>query len=138
MVSHMQVPTQQGMENAFLEGKGSWEGKVSKESMGYYWLRPCQQRREPFFFLLSSAIVAGCESSPFWSNNYLIKVSVYHCFTKPVYFISLSLFFFLLFRATSEVNGGSQDRGQIRPSAAGLHHSHSNDRSFNPVSEARD
>ena len=33
-------------------------------------------------------------------------------------------FFLLLFRATPTAYGGSQARGQIRPTAAGLHHSH--------------
>ena len=38
-------------------------------------------------------------------------------------------FFFLLFRAAGAAFGGSQARGQIRATAAGLHHSHSNARS---------
>ena len=58
-----------------------------------------------------------------------------------------------LFRATPMAYGGSQARGQIRGTAAGLHHSHSNARSelvfnlhlspwqrqiLNPLSKARD
>ena len=38
-------------------------------------------------------------------------------------------FFFLLFRATPEAYGGSQARGPVGATAAGLHHSHSNTRS---------
>ena len=38
-------------------------------------------------------------------------------------------FFFLLFRATPAVHEGSQARGPIRATAAGLRHSHSNTRS---------
>ena len=40
--------------------------------------------------------------------------------------LSLSFFFFCLFRATPTANGGSQARGQIGATAAGLGHSHSN------------
>ena len=35
-------------------------------------------------------------------------------------------FFFCLFRAAPTAYGGSQARGQVRSTAAGLHHSHSN------------
>ena len=38
----------------------------------------------------------------------------------------LNLFFFLPFKATSLAYGGSQARGLIRATVAGLHHSHSN------------
>ena len=34
--------------------------------------------------------------------------------------------FFFLFRAVPRAYGSSQARGQIGPTAAGLHHSHSN------------
>ena len=37
-------------------------------------------------------------------------------------------FIFGLFRAATKAYGGSQARGQIRATAAGLHHSHSNPR----------
>ena len=40
-----------------------------------------------------------------------------------------SIFLKLLFRAAPAVHGGSQARGQIGATAAGLHHSHSNARS---------
>ena len=39
------------------------------------------------------------------------------------------ILYYLLFRATPEAYGGSQARGPIRATAAGLHHSHSNARS---------
>ena len=38
------------------------------------------------------------------------------------------ILFFLLFRATPEAYGGSQDKGLTGAVAAGLHHSHSNAR----------
>ena len=41
----------------------------------------------------------------------------------------LFFFFFGLFRAASEVYGGSQARGRIGAGAPGLHHSHSNAKS---------
>ena len=43
--------------------------------------------------------------------------------------LSLSFFFFGLFRAMPMAYGGSQARGRIRATAAGLHHSHSHTRS---------
>ena len=46
--------------------------------------------------------------------------------------------FFCLFRAAPVAHGGSQAKGRIRAVAASLHHSHSNTRSFNPLSKARD
>ena len=47
-----------------------------------------------------------------------------------MWFFFVCLFFaFLLFRATPMAYGGSQARGQIGATAAGLHHSHSNARS---------
>ena len=44
-------------------------------------------------------------------------------------FVLFGFFFFLLFGATPEAYGGSQARGQIGATAAGLCHSHSNPRS---------
>ena len=41
----------------------------------------------------------------------------------------MKIFIFLLFRAVPAACGGSQARGQIGATAAGLHHSHSNARS---------
>ena len=41
----------------------------------------------------------------------------------------ISIYLFCLFRTTSMAYGGSQARGRIRATAAGLHHSHSNIRS---------
>ena len=57
------------------------------------------------------------------------------------------LFVFCLFMAAPEAYGGSQGRGRIRATAAGLHHSHSNGNLhhsswqcwfLNPLSKARD
>ena len=39
----MQVPARQGKENAFIVGKGKWEG-CSTEFMVFHWLSPCQER----------------------------------------------------------------------------------------------
>ena len=50
------------------------------------------------------------------------------CFLSYNNFHAL-FFFFCLFRATSAAYGGSQARGIIGATAAGLHHSHSNARS---------
>ena len=63
----------------------------------------------------------------------------------------LSFLFFFFFRTTPSAYGGSQARGRIGATAAGLHHSHSNARPepclqptpqlvamLNPLSEARD
>ena len=47
-------------------------------------------------------------------------------------------FFFCLFRATPAAYRGSQFRGQIRATAAGLHHSSRQRWIINPLSEARD
>ena len=45
------------------------------------------------------------------------------CFSFSFFFLSF-LFFFLHFRAAPPAYGGSQARGQIGATAAGLHHSH--------------
>ena len=42
-------------------------------------------------------------------------------------------FLFLAFRAAAMAYGGSQTRGPIRATAAGLHHSHSNEGSKPPL-----
>ena len=47
-------------------------------------------------------------------------------------------FFSLLFRAEPTAHGGSQVRGQIGPTAAGLHHSSWQHQILNPLSKARD
>ena len=49
--------------------------------------------------------------------------SLTHCVTLDI------LFFFLLFRAVPTAYGGSQARGRIRATPAGLPHSHCNSRS---------
>ena len=46
---------------------------------------------------------------------------------SPFYFFLIVIFFFGLFRATSIAYGNSHARGQIRATAASLHHSHSNE-----------
>ena len=45
----------------------------------------------------------------------------------------LFIFVFCLFRAVLAAYGGFQARGQIGAVAAGLHHSHSNERSESPL-----
>ena len=52
-----------------------------------------------------------------------------HTFCSPDSGTSLHNFFFFFFRVILEACGGSQARGQIGTAAAGLHHSHSKDRS---------
>uniref|UniRef100_A0A8D1YX47 von Willebrand factor A domain-containing protein 8 n=1 Tax=Sus scrofa TaxID=9823 RepID=A0A8D1YX47_PIG len=59
-------------------------------------------------------------------------------FFLPSFFLSLFLSFFLSFRAAPMAHGGSQARGRIGPTAAGLHHSSQQRRIFNPLGEARD
>ena len=43
--------------------------------------------------------------------------------------VCLCIYLFFIFRATPMTHGGSQARGQIGATAAGLHHSYSNTRS---------
>ena len=76
----------------------------------------CMQPGSIFFppFFLSSNL----EKSK-WPNQYFPTLWHMHKF----------VFFFLLFRATPMAYGGSQSRGWIRATAAGLCHSHSNARS---------
>lgn len=52
--------------------------------------------------------------------------------------LGLFLFSFLLFRAALATHGSSQARCRIRAAAVGLHHSHSNAQTLNPVRRARD
>ena len=66
ILSHMQVPSRQGKENAFnKEGKEIGRALVNKESMAFYWRSPSQERRG-VFFLLGSAIFTAHVSSPSW------------------------------------------------------------------------
>ena len=53
---------------------------------------------------------------------------IFLCWLIVLLFVSLK-FFFCLLRVTPVAYGGSQDRGLIRATAAGLHQSHSNARS---------
>ena len=59
-------------ERFYRGGKDFGRAIVSKVSMIFPWLSPCQERR-----------VAGNKSSPFWSPDYLIKVSVFYFFLQP-------------------------------------------------------
>jgi len=84
-----------------------------------------------------------------FTDEVLIKL-----FSQPVFGLFCCFgFFFCLFKATPGACGGSQARGPIGATAAGLHHSHSNARSevicdlhhrsqqrriLNPPSQARD
>ena len=58
---------------------------------------------------------------PFHCNIVLYCVTIHY-----LYIHSFLFFFFLLSRATLETCGGSQARGQIGATTAGLRHSHSN------------
>ena len=59
-------------------------------------------------------IVEGEEALSFWSMM------------ACVLFFFFFVFVFFVFRAAPVANGGSQARGQIKATAASLHHSHSN------------
>ena len=59
-----------------------------------------------------------------WNMNAIMNIQLQLCFV------------FLM--AAPVVYGNSWARGRIRATAAGLHHSHSNARSFKPLREARD
>jgi len=54
------------------------------------------------------------------------------------FFVWFFFFFFLLFRASPAACGGSQARGLIRATAAGLYHSSQQLQILNPLSKARD
>ena len=75
MVSYMQVPTCKEKETAFIEG-GNEVGRaiVNKESMTFHWPGLCQERKG-VFFSSGSAVIAGHETSPFWST-----ISIYLSF----------------------------------------------------------
>ena len=94
MVSHMQVLSNKGRRNPLIEGKDRWESyckqKVHRRRLGdqsvvaFRW--PCCDslslaitgQEEEVFFLLGSAMVNTCESSPFWPlNSIFSEVSVY-------------------------------------------------------------
>ena len=49
-----------------------------------------------------------------------------HWLSTPTFYLFLFLFYYFIFRATPIVYGSSQARVQIRATAAGLRHSHSN------------
>ena len=66
MVSHMQFLAREGEENSKHRGKGSWEG-CSKKSPWLFIGWVLASKEEESYFLMNSAIVAGHESSPFWS-----------------------------------------------------------------------
>ena len=63
MVSLLQVLT--GKKNAFIEKRELERGILNKKYSAFPWLSLCQEKKMTFFFM-GSAIVAGCESSPFW------------------------------------------------------------------------
>ena len=58
MVSYVQVPSQQGKRNAFIESKKE-DGRalVNNESMDFLRLSPCQERR---VFLLPVGLCYSC------------------------------------------------------------------------------
>ena len=53
MVSYVQVPSQQGKENVFIEEKRKLGERavVNRESMASHWLSPCQERKGVFFLM---------------------------------------------------------------------------------------
>ena len=81
--------------------------------------------------ILLTPTTSPSHSLPLATTSLLsMPVSLFHRFICAIYyFILLSLFFYVFFRATLTACGSSLARGQIRASAAGLQHSHSNARS---------
>ena len=64
-VSHVQVPTQQGKETAFIEGKKDWESCSKQTVCGFSLAESLAEKS--FFYWMGSALLARCESSAFWS-----------------------------------------------------------------------
>lgn len=93
MVSHMQVPAQQGEGNSFLGGKGSWEG--CREQRLFISGAVAGKEEESFFTLLGFAVVAWCESCPSWSPDcvcvcfFFFMILVFSLF---IYFFDVNLF----------------------------------------------
>jgi len=44
MVNHLQVPTQQGKQSSFIQGRMKAGGYKTAESSAFHWLSPCQGR----------------------------------------------------------------------------------------------
>lgn len=66
MVSYESPHMAREREFFYRRKKEVGRAMVRKESMDFHGLSPCQERR---IFLLCSALVIGCESSPFQSLN---------------------------------------------------------------------
>ena len=63
MMRHVQIPPQQGKEKIFIEKKRKFSVLLTKSpSVFIGWVLA----RKEFFFMLGSAFISGCESSPFW------------------------------------------------------------------------
>jgi len=85
MVSHVWVPTQQGKENSFIEGKRKWWGWEwfwEMETMAFHWLGHCQERTGVSLpvGLLVSLQGKACELLFLVFQPYLTEVSVYFYF----------------------------------------------------------
>ena len=86
----------------------------------FFWSSPVVQWVKDLVSSLQwlTVLIPGPGTSTCWKKKKKKKISFN------------SVFFFAFFsRATPAVHGGSQDRGPIGATAAGLHHSHSNIRS---------
>jgi len=99
------------------------------KSIGYYWYHitkvylPLKRKDEN---MLTKAFASGSPDSYFFKK----KKKNPHFYLQLVhFFFNLFIIFFCLFRALPMVYGGSQTRGLIGATAAGLHQSHSNARS---------
>ena len=79
LMSHMQVSTQKGNVNTFIEGNGS--GKAGVNTRWNFSLAES-------VFILGSAVISGRESSPFWFPN-----SVWLRFLFTGDFLTLFFFF---------------------------------------------
>lgn len=68
MVSHVQVPTNPGKENTFIEGKTDSESQFSTAHS--FSLAGSLPGKKSFFFLLDSALRTGCESFPILASQF--------------------------------------------------------------------
>ena len=68
MVSHVQVPTNPGKENTFIEGKTDSESQFSTAHS--FSLAGSLPGKKSFFFLLDSALHTGCESFPILASQF--------------------------------------------------------------------
>lgn len=75
VMSHVQVPTQQGKEKLLQRGKGSWGPRVIEEPMASHWLSPHQERSSSSCWDL---LWHGAWVLPLlFPDSYLTEISIY-------------------------------------------------------------